>query len=68
MTEEFKKALLDGGRVMVLSVIAVMIASIQQGQVIDLKVLWMAALVAVLKFLDKYLHESGVADKGIVRF
>jgi len=74
MTEELKKALLEGGRVVVLSVIAVILASIQQGQVIDLKVLWGAGFVATLKFLDRYLHEVGketeneLLVKGLTRF
>ena len=74
MSDQFKTALIEGMRVVVLSVIAVVLASIQQGQVIDLKVLWGAGLVAALKFLDKYLHEVGketdneLLTTGITRF
>jgi len=29
---------------------------------------WAAVILLVLRFIDKYLHESGIAEKGITRF
>jgi len=68
ITNEFKKALIEGLRVVVLAVIGSVLVSLQQGKMINPSMMWLAGLIAFLKFLDKYLHESGVAIKGITRF
>lgn len=29
---------------------------------------WAGILIIILRFIDKYLHESGTAEKGLTRF
>jgi hypothetical protein len=72
-TEALKKAGLELGRVVVLSIIPVIVIGVENGQ-FDPRVVGVVALIAALRFLDKYLHELGTegADtrliKGITRF
>lgn len=62
---KISKALLEGlkeaGRVVVLAVIPLLIDSLNKGQV-DLRVIAVAGAIALLRFLDKTLHE--LAPKG----
>jgi len=68
-----KEALLEGlkeaGRVVVLAVIPLLIDSLAKGQ-IDWGVIAVAGAIALLRFLDKFLHEQekiGVSG-GLTRF
>lgn len=54
-------------RVVVLSIIPIAIDGFMKG-VVDLKLIIITAAVAALRFVDKWLHETGKADKGITRF
>lgn len=73
MSEQVKKAAVEAARVMVLSVIPILIVQIEAGA-FQLWAVLSAALIALLRFVDKYLHEKGKADgnevmaKGITRF
>lgn len=64
MLKEFVLELL---RVAVLAAIPVVIISLEQGQV-NTEALLIAVGIAVLKAIDRTLHESGMAEKGITRF
>jgi hypothetical protein len=67
--EQFKEALKEAGRVVVLAVIPVLIDSLTKGGV-DYKAVLVVAAVALLRFIDKYLHlnaEDGVAG-GLTQF
>ena len=67
MNRDIKESIKEGLRVVVLAVIPVIISSVSAGA-IDWKLVASAALVAALRGLDSYLHDSGIADKGITRF
>ena len=63
MKEVVKETLLELGRVIVLAVIPVLLAYFS---VIDAT--WAVGLTVVLRVLDRGIHESGLAKKGITRF
>lgn len=65
--EALKEALKEGLRVAVLAVIPVAIDGISNGS-LDLRLLGTVALIAILRFVDSWLHESGQAKKGLTRF
>lgn len=68
MSEAFKEALKELGRVVVLAVLPVVIVALESNA-IDWKVVGLTALLAVLKALDKYVHErKDIAAKGVVPF
>ena len=70
-SEEVKKSVLDGLRVAVISMVAIILMGIdtQTGSVdINWQMVKVAGTISLLKSLDKWLHESGVAEKGITRF
>lgn len=54
-------------RVVLIAVLPVLYTSLDQGTV-DWKAVGIVAVVAGLRAVDKWLHESGVADKGLTRF
>jgi hypothetical protein len=76
-----KKALIEAVkeffRVVVLAVIPILITSLETNT-LDLKVVAVVGVVAGLRFVDKYLHETGMEQstkteesklvKGLVRF
>lgn len=66
-TEVAKPFVLELLRVGVIAVIPVAVISLESGNV-DPQALAVVSAVAVLKALDRMLHESGVAEKGITRF
>ena len=69
ISDPLKEAIKELLRVMVLAVLPIILTGLNQtnGQVnIDWKVVGVVAIIAGLKFLDKWLHEKGVElkDKG----
>lgn len=62
-----KEFLLELLRISLIAALPVIIASLEHGN-LDLKVLAVAVALAVLRAVDRALHESGVAEKGITRF
>jgi hypothetical protein len=69
MKEQIIEALKEAGRVVVLAIIPVAIDSLGRGN-IDWNLVAVTGIIALLRFLDKYLHlnaEPGVAG-GLVRF
>jgi hypothetical protein len=60
--EALKKALLELGRVVIIAVLPIIITSVEQGK-IDWKVIGIAAIIATLKGIDKFIHEIGVAKE-----
>ena len=67
MKETIKEFSLELLRVALVAALPVVIASAEAGSV-DYKVIGTIAVVAVLKAVDRALHESGVAEKGLTRF
>ena len=73
MEEKIKKALLEAGRVVVLAILPVAIASLEKGE-IDMRYIGIVAALALLRFTDKWLHEigkendNGAMIKGITLF
>lgn len=74
---KIKQPLIDAtaelARVMVLAVIPVLIASLENDS-IDWRVIGVVALIAGLRWVDKFLHKFGEAsknvslEKGLTRF
>lgn len=60
---EFLKEL---GRISLISALPVLILALESG--VDWKTVAVLVAVAILKGLDKWLHKSGVAERGLVRF
>lgn len=70
MKEHLIKALKEGGRVVVLAVLPVILIGIntQDGTfTINWAVVLTTGFVAILRALDKFLHEGGV-EKGLTGF
>lgn len=67
MKETIKQFSLELFRVALVAALPVVIASAESGTV-DYKIVATVAVVAVLKAVDRALHESGVAEKGLTRF
>lgn len=69
MSEAFVSALKEMGRVLVLAIIPVVIPMFESWSV-DWRVIATVGAIAVLRFIDKYLHENspeGVSG-GLTRF
>jgi hypothetical protein len=67
MKEELLESVKEGMRVFLMAVIPLMIVEIERGE-FDFKTITIAGVIAVLRFVDKYLHRSGIAEKGLTRF
>lgn len=76
--EALLKAFKELGRVALISVIPLVVASLENG-VIDLRAIAVVAAIACLKFIDKLLHsvgseqeeatgEESILTKGLTRF
>jgi hypothetical protein len=65
--EAILEAVKTGLRVVVLAVIPVLIDSLNKNSV-DWKAILVVAVVAALTFVDSYLHETKIAEKGLTRF
>lgn len=63
-----KKATIEALRVFILGIVAYLITVLSSGQTIDYRALMVAGVLAVLRYIDKFLHESGIAEKGLTRF
>lgn len=57
----------ESGRIALVAALPVAIPMIETGE-LNWYVIGTVALVAVLKGVDRSLHQTGVAEKGIVRF
>lgn len=64
MIKDFTLELL---RIALVAVLPILITSLESGNV-DFRIVGTLAAVAVLKAVDRALHESGVAEKGLTRF
>lgn len=67
MKDMIKDFTLELSRIALVAILPVLIASLENGDV-DFKVLGVIAAIAVLKAIDRALHESGLAKKGLTRF
>lgn len=72
--EAFLKALTEAGRVLLIAVVPLLITMIGNGFEFDWKLILATALIAELKFIDKYIHvlgqelDSESLKKGLTRF
>ena len=66
-SKEFIDSVKEGLRVIAIAVVPVLIDSLATGS-LDLRLIWVSGAIAGLRFIDKLLHESGVAEKGLTRF
>ena len=66
MDKAVKEYLLELGRIAVIAAIPVVIVAIQDG--VDGRTIFLLAIVAILKAIDKALHKSGIAEKGLTQF
>jgi hypothetical protein len=57
----------EGLRIVVLAIIPLLIDGVSRGTV-DIRLILIAALLAGLRFLDSWLHTTGIAEKGLTRF
>ena len=64
---EFIEAVKEGLRVVVISIIPIAIDGLMKSQV-DFNLVLITGAIAGLRFIDSWLHNSGVAKKGITRF
>lgn len=70
---ELREAGKEAARIVVLAVIPLLIVQLESGK-LDWKVLVVTALVAGLRFADKFLHEKGKTEnndllkKGLTQF
>ena len=65
-------AIKEAGRVVIISVIPIVITSLQADK-FDWKLIWVTAGIALLRFVDKLIHEQSKVDaeqtlKGLVPF
>lgn len=65
--DELKEAVKEALRVVVLAIIPVIIDSLSKGEV-DVKLVVTVGVVALLRFIDSWLHETGKAKLGLTRF
>lgn len=66
-TDALPESSKEGLRVVLLAVIPVAIDSLLKGQ-LDLRLVVTVGAVALLRFVDSWLHKSGKAEKGLTRF
>ena len=62
-----KDFILELLRVGLIAALPVVYLSFEAGN-IDIKAISIAVVIAVLKAIDRALHESGIAEKGLTRF
>ena len=67
MNEALLEALKEGGRVVALAIIPLVADSLGKGA-IDWQLILVTGVIALLRFIDSWLHQSGVAEKGLTRF
>lgn len=67
LPKELVESIKEGLRVFLMAVIPLVIVQLQDGSFVWKPVL-IAGLIALLRFIDKWLHRSGVAEKGLTRF
>jgi len=67
--EALIEALKESGRVVLLAILPLLIASVEKGE-FDLKAIGVVAGLAFLRFIDKYLHlnEKNGVSGGLTRF
>lgn len=71
--ESLQKAILEGFRVMVLAAIPLLIDGLQKGE-LDINLLSISVSIALLRFVDKWLHLYGKEEgddmfiTGLTRF
>ena len=66
MSKPIKEALKEGARVVLLAIIPVLLLSLENGNGFDWKLVWVTGGVALLRFIDKALHEMGKEEENVV--
>jgi hypothetical protein len=62
MKKELIKSLKEGARVFLMAIIPLIVIDIQAG-IFDWKKWAIAGVIAILRFIDKLLHETGIAEQ-----
>ena len=71
MNASLQESIKEGLRIIVIAVIPVILmgVNVETGEIaINWSVIIVVGLVAGLRFVDKWLHETGKAEKGLTRF
>ncbi len=58
---------LELGRVALIAALPVIYLSLEAGK-IDWNAIWLACFIAVLRAIDRWLHEKGITETGLVPF
>lgn len=67
ISDALLEAIKEGLRVVVLAVIPLLADSLGKGAV-DWQLIEVTGVIALLRFIDSWLHGSGTAEKGLTRF
>jgi hypothetical protein len=67
ISDSLKEALKEGARVVVLAIIPLLADSLGKGA-IDWQLIGVAGAIALLRFVDSWLHQSGVHSGGLTQF
>lgn len=65
--KELVESVKEGLRVFLMAVVPLLIVQLESGEFMW-RSLALAGAIAVLRFIDKLLHRTKIAEKGIVRF
>jgi hypothetical protein len=67
MNKAFIESVKEGLRVFLMAVVPLLIVQLQNGS-FEWKTIIIAGVIALLRFIDKWLHNSGVSELGLTRF
>lgn len=67
MNREMQSSIKEGLRVFLMAGIPLLVVQLQEGSFMWKPIL-IAGVIAILRFVDKLLHETKVAEKGLTRF
>lgn len=68
MKKEMVESIKEGLRVFLMAVVPLVVLDLEAGRELDLRSVAIAGVIALLRFIDKWLHESGVHEKGLTQF
>ena len=68
LSPELSGAIKEGLRVFLMAGIPLAIVELGNGGGFDFRAILLAGVIALLRFIDKWLHNTGIAKLGITRF
>lgn len=66
--QEFLESAKEGLRVFLMSAIPLVIVELEQGGHFEWRAIFLAGFIALLRFVDKLLHRTKIAERGLTRF